>query len=157
VISATELAEAYYNNARMNGLKHTDALAAMNAGNNLTIATTRNAADAQAQLATTTRTLTTLNKLSGVGVNELGDQLAALQTRYAELDISEVTGGLTYAMPVSRAAGIVVPEMNAALAMLSMGGMHGEMAGTAYREMIAKLTTKDDLQPFLKTNQARRP
>jgi TP901 family phage tail tape measure protein len=149
VISATELAEAYYN-ARMNGLKHTDALAAMNAGNNLTIATTRNAADAQAQLATTTRTLTTLNKLSGVGVNELGDQLAALQTRYAELDISEVTGGLTYAMPVSRAAGIAVPEMNAALAMLSMGGMHGEMAGTAYREMIAKLTTKDDLQPFLK-------
>ena len=153
VISATELAEAYYN-ARMNGLKHTEALAAMNAGNNLTIATTRNAADAQAQLATTTRTLTTLNKLSGVGADELADQLAALQTRYAELDIGEVTSGLTYAMPVSRQAGIAVNEMNAALALLSMGGMHGEMAGTAYREMIAKLTTKDTLQPFIrKTKQ----
>jgi hypothetical protein len=53
-------------------------------------------------------------------------------------------------MPVSRQAGIQVQEMNAALALLSMGGMHGEMAGTAYREMIAKLTTDNKLEPFVK-------
>jgi len=55
-------------------------------------------------------------------------------------------------MPVSRQAGIQV--MNAALAMLSMGGMHGEMAGTAYREMIAKLTTDDKLTPFIQKTKA---
>ena len=95
------------------------------------------------------RTLTTLQKLSGVGTNELADQLAALQTRYAELDISEVTDGLTYAMPVMSQTKMKVNEVNAALAMLSMGGLHGEMAGVAFREAIAKLTTEDKLQPFI--------
>jgi TP901 family phage tail tape measure protein len=149
VISAVELGEAYYN-ARMNGMKHTDALVAMNAANDLTIATTKNAADAQAQLATTTRTLTTLSRLSGAGMNALSDQLAAMQTRYAELDISEVTSGLTYAMPIMDQTKMKVSEVNAALAELSMGGLHGEMAGTAFRETIMKLTTKDTLEPFIR-------
>lgn len=147
VISATELAESYYV-ARMNGMKHTDALVAMNAANDLTIATTKNAADAQAQLSSTTRTLTTLSKLSGAGMNELGDQLAAMQTRYAELDISEVTSGLTYAIMAQTK--MKVEEVNAALAELSMGGLHGGMAGEAFREMVMKLTTKDTLEPFIR-------
>jgi hypothetical protein len=59
VIGATDLAEAYYA-ARSNAMNHTDALKAMNAANNLTIATTKNVADAQAQFIPTMRTLTTL-------------------------------------------------------------------------------------------------
>src|ERR1700722_1404523 len=69
VIGAKELAESYYV-ARSNNMSHLDSIVAMNAANNLTIATTRDAADAQAQLSSTTRTLTTLQKLSGVGTNQ---------------------------------------------------------------------------------------
>ncbi|HLW71354.1 MAG TPA: phage tail tape measure protein [Candidatus Binataceae bacterium] len=152
VISETQLGEAYYV-ARSNMMSHAEALDAVAAANDLVIATTRNAADAQAQMAPTTRTLTTMHQLFGMSARQAADQMAALQTRYAELDISEVTYGLQYAQPVTKQTGMGVSQMEAALAMLSVGGLHGQEAGTAFREMIAKFTTDSKLQQFVRTNK----
>jgi hypothetical protein len=63
-----------------------------------------------------------------------------------------VTYGLQHAQPVAKQTGIAVPQMEAALAMLSVGGLHGQEAGTAFRETISKLTTDSKLQQFLRTN-----
>src|SRR5579863_1310992 len=152
VISETQLGEAYYV-ARSNMMSHAEALDAISAANDLVIATTRNAADAQAQMAPTTRTLTTMHQLFGMSARQAADQMAALQTRYAELDISEVTYGLQYAQPVTKQTGMGVSQMEAALAMLSVGGLHGQDAGTAFREMIAKFTTDSKLQQFVRVNK----
>jgi hypothetical protein len=82
VISETQLGEAYYV-ARSNMMNHDDAVDAVSAANDLVIATTRNATDAQAQMSTTTRTLTTMHQLFGMSTRQAADQMAALQTRYA--------------------------------------------------------------------------
>jgi TP901 family phage tail tape measure protein len=148
VIGVEQLGQAYYI-ARSNMLDHADALKAVAAAQNLVTGTTVNAADASAQMESTTRTLTTLAMQGGGSIAGYADQLAKLQSQYSFKDIGEVTNALQYAMPAAKGAGVAVEQMNAALAMLSAGGLHGPEAGTAFQETVAKLTTDNKLLPFV--------
>jgi Phage-related minor tail protein len=153
VIGNKELAESYYM-ARSNMLGHKEALEAVRATNLLVMGTSRDAAAAQASMVETTRTLSTLMHNFGGSAQHYSDILAKLQTQYAEANISEVTFGLEYAMPVMKRAGITIGEAGAALAKLSASGLHGEQAGTAFQEMVSKFLTGDKLLPFVrKTKQ----
>jgi TP901 family phage tail tape measure protein len=148
VIGVERLGQAYYI-ARSNMFDHADALKAVAAAQNLVTGTTQNAADAAAQMEPATRTLTTLSQMTGRSIGSLADQMAKLQSSYAFKDIGEVTNALQYAMPAAKGAGVAVEQMNAALAMLSAGGLHGAEAGTGFQEMVAKLTTDNKLLPFV--------
>lgn len=148
VIGVEQLGQAYYI-ARSNMLNHADALEAVAAAQNLVTGTTLNAADASARMESTTRTLTTLVENFGGSLGGYADQLAKLQSQYSFKDIGEVTNALQYAMPAAKGAGVAVEQMNAALALLSAGGLHGPEAGTAFQEFVSKLTTDNKLLPLV--------
>ncbi|HUY26141.1 MAG TPA: phage tail tape measure protein, partial [Candidatus Binataceae bacterium] len=147
-VTNVQLAESYYI-ARSNMLGHAEALGAVKAANDLVTATTRDAADAQAQMVETTRTLTTLMHNFGGTAQYYADMLAKLQTKYAFGNIGEITGALQYAMPTMKQAGVTATDASTALALLSSGGLHGQEAGTAFQELLGKLTTDTKLLPFL--------
>ncbi len=146
-IAATQLAQGYYI-ARSNLLDHAQALAAVDVATKLTIGTTASLADAQSQLEPTTRLLTTVyqnfgNKLADPNrqISSFADTLAKLQTQYAFKDIGEVNEALSYAVPLAKSAGVAFNDTAAALAVLSASGKHGAEAGTAFAELVQKLST----------------
>jgi hypothetical protein len=64
-----------------------------------------------------------------------------LQTQYAFKDIGEVNEAMSYAVPLAKSAGVGFRDMAAALALLSASGKHGAEAGTAFAELVQKLST----------------
>jgi TP901 family phage tail tape measure protein len=153
-IAATQEAQAYYT-ARSNSLDHAQALAAVNVATKLVIGTTKSLGEAQQQLDPTTRLLTNVfqtfgNKAGDVNkqIASYGDQLSKLQTHYAFQGQDEVNNAMTYAISISKAAGVAFTDQNAALALLSEGNKHGAEAGTAYSEMLSKLMAGGKLKAF---------
>lgn len=151
-LGAIKVAQAYYI-ARSNMLDHAQALAAVNTATKLTIGTTASLADAQTQLEPTTRLLTSIyqNFGSKLGdpnkqISNFADTLAKLQTQYSFRDIGEVNEALSYATPLAKSAGVAFNDMNAALAVLSVSQKHGAEAGTAFAEMIQKMSTESKLR-----------
>jgi TP901 family phage tail tape measure protein len=146
-LAAKQEAQAYYI-ARSNMLDHAQAMSAVDVATKLTIGTTASLADAQTQLEPTTRLLTTVfqnfgNKLlePNKQISNFADIMAKLQTQYAFKDIGEVNEAMSYAVPLAKSAGVAFNDMSAALAVLSASGKHGAEAGTAFAELVQKLST----------------
>lgn len=153
VISTDQLADAYYI-ARSNLLGHKDALEAIAVAQNFVTGTAHNAAEAQANMMTATRTLTALHNVYGVSLKEVGDQLAALQTRYGFAGPEEITGALQFAAASAHNAGIGFSTMNAALGLLSTNMITGSEAGETLQQVIINFTkggAHGRLEPFLRT------
>jgi TP901 family phage tail tape measure protein len=151
-VAATQEASAYYI-ARSNMLDHAQAMAAVDVATKLTIGTTASLADAQTQLEPTTRLLTTVfqnfgNKLADPNkqISAFADVMAKLQTQYAFKDIGEVNEAMSYAVPLAKSAGVAFNDMAGALAVLSASGKHGAEAGTAFAELVQKLSTEPKLR-----------
>lgn len=148
VVSTGNLTDALYL-AVSAGLSAKDANTALAAANNLVIGTTANAADANAAMADTFRTLTILQMnytkagQDGAAVSKhYADMLAYLQTRKAFKDIGEVRGALSYAAPAAALSGVAPEQMVAAMAILSQRGKLGPEGGVAVAEIINKFATK---------------
>lgn len=147
-----QLMQAYYM-ARSNGLQHRDALEAVTASTNLVIGTTENAAQADAQLATTTRTLTDLHNNYGGSLTRTADQLSKLQTSFGFKDISEITDALTYIAPSAQGAGVSIEQMMAGIAVMSENMKHGSEAGTVFRNVLMTIQrggAAHRLDPFIR-------
>jgi TP901 family phage tail tape measure protein len=150
-LAAKQEAQAYYI-ARSNMLDHAQAMSAVNVATKLTIGTTASLADAQTQLEPTTRLLTTVFQNFGKAgiaadpqINRFADTMAKLQTQFAFKDIGEVNEAMSYAVPLAKSAGVAFNDMSAALAVLSASGKHGAEAGTAFAELVQKLSTAPKL------------
>jgi TP901 family phage tail tape measure protein len=157
-LAAKQEAQAYYI-ARSNMLDHAQAMSAVDVATKLTIGTTASLADAQSQLEPTTRLLTTVfqnygNKLRPADeqMAHFADTMAKLQTQYAFKDIGEVNEAMSYAVPIAKIAGVSFNQTAAALALLSESGKHGAEAGTAFAEMVQKLSTGKKLHGMLVQN-----
>jgi len=148
IVSAENLGQAYYI-ARSNMMDHATALKEVAAAMQLVTGTTTDAASANEQMVETTRLLSTMDKLFTGGAMAHADQLAKLQTRYAEIDIGEVVNSLKYINPLAATSGLATSQMEAIAATISLGGMHGEEAGTASREVLMALLNQKKLQPFV--------
>ena len=151
-LSAKQEAQAYYI-ARSNMLDHAQAMSAVDVATRLTIGTTASLADAQTQLEPTTRLLTTVFQNFGKAgmaadpqINRFADTMAKLQTQFAFKDIGEVNEAMSYAVPLAKSAGVAFNDMSAALAVLSASGKHGAEAGTAFAELVQKLSTAPKLR-----------
>ena len=152
VISTKELAQAYYI-ARSNGADHARALEAVAAAANLVTGTTANAAEAQASMVDTTRTLTGLSNIYHVSLGSLADQLSLLQTRYAFKNISEITAAIKYAASTAEGAHVPLQTMSAAIAVLSQNMLIGGQAGQTLRQLMITFEeggSKGKLAPFIK-------
>jgi TP901 family phage tail tape measure protein len=135
-------------------LSHAEALNAVAAATKLTIATTTSAAEAQAEMEPTTRTLTSLYVNFGGSLSAYADQMAKLQTQYSFKSIEEVTNALSYAAPAAKAAGISVSEMMTSIGLLSAGGKYSAEAGTMFESFVDKLGSDSRLAGFVQRTAA---
>lgn len=147
VIDNTKLAEAYYL-SRSNMLGHAASLDVVRASMLLVQGTTKDATEAQQNMGETTRMLSTLVHQFGGTADYWADKFAKLQTKYSFAGIGEVTAAMRYALPVMQEFKLDTDQTVAALAGLSAAGLHGEQAGTAFREFISKLGTGKKLHEF---------
>jgi TP901 family phage tail tape measure protein len=146
VLGVRDLGEAYYL-ARSQMQTHEDALKTIHSATLLVEATTENATAAQQAMGDTTRTLTEMVNTFGGATGQYADVFAKLQTEYAFKNITELTGALKYAIPVTKTAGIELNQMYGILAGLNVT-LHGEEAGTAFREFVTKLAVGKELHDY---------
>lgn len=159
IVSTGNLTDALYL-AVSAGLSAADANKALAAANNLVVGTTKDAAEANAAMADTFRTLTILQMnytkagQDGAAVSKhYADMLAYLQTRKAFKDITEVRGALSYAAPAAALSGVAPEQMVAAMAILSQRGKLGPEGGVAVAEIINKFATKHLIPYAVKTKK----
>lgn len=137
VIGTEELRHGFYL-AVANGADFADALTAVAAANNEVTATAENAEAANAVYASSIRSLTGLHNVYGVGVNELADKLAALQSKYAFNDIGEINDAMRVVAPVAKNAHVGINTLAASLAVLSKNMQVGAENGTEFRNILTE-------------------
>lgn len=78
--------------------------------------------------------------LSFAETGELADQIAAISTRSAA-GINDIGDALKYISPLVRANSVELAEMSTVLSVMANNSIRGEMAGTAYRNMLLNLNS----------------
>ena len=151
VIASDDLAEGYYR-ARSTGLDHAAAMAAVADANNLVTGTARNAQEAISAYEPAARLLGDIfndygdkAKAATPQLKEFSDVMSLLISKYAFASPEEVIYAFEYAVPMAKAAGIAFKDMNATIALLSSGGLHGAQAGTAAETLFSNLLTNTKL------------
>ncbi|MGA2409485.1 MAG: hypothetical protein ABSG46_03725 [Candidatus Binataceae bacterium] len=63
------------------------------------------------------------------------------------LEVGEVVNSLNYIQPLGAMSGLATSQMGAVAAAIALGGLQGEEAETASREVLTKLLNGRNLQP----------
>lgn len=145
-ITQDQLKESY-TLARYAGLDNTTAQRAAIDSAKLSIGSSRNVAEAQAQVAETTRMVAASFGIFGdkskdarSQIDAIADSYALLQSRSNFANPGELSSALTEALGASKAYGVSLPAQNAMLETLVNWGKFGSMSGEALDEVTSKLS-----------------
>lgn len=139
-----------YTLARYAGLDNMTAQQATVDAAKLSIATTKSVAEAQAQMAETTRMVSASYEIFGdktknaqKQIDAISDSYALLQTRSNFANASELNSALTESLGASKAYGVSIAAQNAFLETLANSGKFAGVAGTAYLEVVDKMSASN--------------